>query len=89
MCSSDHLPQRVLDAQEEALRRTPGKKSGISTAFPADLYRESQEFWPTLADVEQRYIEGVLKYTQGNKQQAARILGIGRKTLYRRIPPET
>lgn len=85
----EDLPQRVLDAQEEALRRTPGKKSGISTAFPADLYRESQEFWPTLADVEQRYIEAVLKYTQGNKQQAARILGIGRKTLYRRIPPET
>jgi DNA-binding NtrC family response regulator len=38
----------------------------------------------TLRELEERYTEEVLKLTGGNKVQAARILGIDRKTLYRR-----
>jgi DNA-binding NtrC family response regulator len=38
-----------------------------------------------LAEVEQRYIRYVLKYVHGNKRQAAALLGIGRRTLYRRL----
>jgi DNA-binding NtrC family response regulator len=37
-----------------------------------------------LADVTDSYIDAVLRQTGGNKVQAARILGIDRKTLYRR-----
>lgn len=40
---------------------------------------------PTLAEVESRYIHWVLKRLDGNKRQAARVLGIGRRTLYRRL----
>jgi len=39
---------------------------------------------PTLAEWNQRYIEFVLGFTNGKKAAAARILGINRRTLYRR-----
>jgi DNA-binding NtrC family response regulator len=38
----------------------------------------------SLAELEDRYIDQVLESTRGNKVQAARILGINRRTLYRR-----
>jgi DNA-binding NtrC family response regulator len=38
-----------------------------------------------LADVERAYIQRVLEVAQGNKTRAARILGIDRKTLYRKL----
>jgi len=40
---------------------------------------------PTLADVEADYIREVLAATNGNKTEAARILGISRKNLYERL----
>lgn len=39
----------------------------------------------SLADVERVYIQHVLTVAQGNKARAARILGIDRKTLYRKL----
>ena len=39
---------------------------------------------PTLSEWNQRYIEYVLNFTKGKKTAAARILGINRRTLYRR-----
>jgi len=38
-----------------------------------------------LSDVEQRHIERVLRAVGGNRQEAARILGIDRSTLYRKL----
>jgi DNA-binding NtrC family response regulator len=38
-----------------------------------------------LAEMEQRYIERVLEAVGGNKRRAARILGLDRATLYRRL----
>jgi DNA-binding NtrC family response regulator len=45
----------------------------------------TDDILPPLAEVEQRYIHHVLKKVNGNKRQAAAILGIGRMTLYRRL----
>ncbi|MGC4063913.1 MAG: helix-turn-helix domain-containing protein [Polyangiaceae bacterium] len=39
----------------------------------------------SLEDVERRYILRVLDACSGNRTHAARVLGIGRKTLYRRL----
>jgi DNA-binding NtrC family response regulator len=39
----------------------------------------------TVAEVERRYIAQVMKAVDGNKTLAARILGIDRRTLYRRL----
>ncbi len=45
----------------------------------------SQEEWPSLFEVEGRYVARVLAHTGGNKQAAARLLGVDRKTLQRMI----
>lgn len=39
----------------------------------------------TLEELERRYIERVLKAADGNKTQAAKILGLDRRTLYRKL----
>lgn len=38
-----------------------------------------------LDDVEQKHIVAVLAHAEGNKTRAARMLGIDRKTLYRKM----
>jgi DNA-binding NtrC family response regulator len=43
---------------------------------------------PTLAELEKRYIELILRETGGNKKRAAEILGIDRRTLYRTLERE-
>ncbi|HID23300.1 MAG TPA: hypothetical protein EYP14_12980, partial [Planctomycetaceae bacterium] len=40
---------------------------------------------PIFADVERFYIEKTLLLTEGKREEAARILGIGERTLYRKI----
>jgi two-component system response regulator HydG len=39
----------------------------------------------SLDDVERFYIAETLKLTEGNREEAARMLGIGERTLYRKI----
>lgn len=39
----------------------------------------------TIADVERLMIERTLDHTEGNREQAAKMLGIGTRTLYRKI----
>ncbi|MCJ8317817.1 sigma-54 dependent transcriptional regulator [Idiomarina sp.] len=39
--------------------------------------------WPTLDEHQSQYIRKVLEHTDGNKSQAAQILGVTRRTLYR------
>ncbi|WP_404400806.1 sigma-54 dependent transcriptional regulator [Idiomarina seosinensis] len=39
--------------------------------------------WPTLQQVQQDYVDQVLKHVDGNKSKAAELLGVTRRTLYR------
>jgi len=39
----------------------------------------------SLDDVERHYIAETLKLTEGNREEAARLLGIGERTLYRKL----
>jgi len=39
----------------------------------------------TLAEIERRHVERVLRAVGGNRQEAARVLGIDRSTLYRKL----
>jgi len=49
------------------------------------MIEEGAEKTRTLAEVERAYILRILEKTAGNKYQAAQILGIDRKTLYRKL----
>jgi DNA-binding NtrC family response regulator len=39
----------------------------------------------SMADVERAAIEAALRDTRGNRRKAAEVLGIGERTLYRKI----
>src|SRR5436853_6707318 len=76
-------PQRV-----EVIEVGPG--SGVSAVAPGQVepapegdvvYRPGM----TMADVERAAIEAALRETQGNRRKAAEVLGIGERTLYRKL----
>jgi DNA-binding NtrC family response regulator len=50
-----------------------------------DLLARATEKRYTVADLEREYIIAVLQQTGGNKSRAAQILGMDRKTLYRKL----
>ncbi len=68
------LPQRV--------RQPSGRLSEI-VANVTD--QPEVEDWVSLSEIEGRYVARVLEHTRGNKQAAARVLGVDRKTLDRMI----
>lgn len=68
------LPERIRHYREQGLTH-----ENSATADP-----ENEE-WPSLAQVEGRYVARVLGKTRGNKQAASRVLGVDRKTLNRMI----
>ncbi|MFG0317027.1 MAG: sigma 54-interacting transcriptional regulator, partial [Planctomycetota bacterium JB042] len=61
--------------------RAPTKAAAAAAGAGAP---ENLEDW-SLATVERRHIERVLEHTKGNKSEAARVLGIARTTLDRKI----
>ena len=66
------------------LRRPPGELVPVP-AEPAGRARENGPGSLRLEEVERRHIEKVLKQVNGNKSAAARLLGVSRKTLERRV----
>lgn len=58
----------------------PGKNDLLDDTLSIAAARELP-----LLDVERAYIRRVLEVTQGNKARAARILGLDRRTLYRKL----
>jgi len=67
-----------------------GPGSGVSAVTPgeAEPAREAGVVYRpgmTMADVERAAIEAVLRETQGNRRKAAEVLGIGERTLYRKL----
>jgi len=59
----------------EAIRNT-GKRSAEKENLPEDI---------TIKELEKNYISKILKRTMGHKINAAKILGIDRRTLYRKL----
>lgn len=74
-----HLPDRMRDGQQiQELRQDHSLPTAL---FDGDKL-------PSLEELEHRYIEYVLERVDGNKRRAAELLGIGRRTLYRRLEQE-
>lgn len=77
------LPERVRQSEATSgSHESSGVVSGAGLPVPGT---GDDSHWPSLAEVEQAYVRRVLEHVEGNKQRAARILGIGRKTLYRKL----
>lgn len=71
----------VLTAKESI---TPDDlPSSIVDSEKLNTFIHSEEL-PTLEELEKEYIVHVLKKTNGNKDKAAKLLGINRRTLYRK-----
>src|SRR5437667_2792869 len=79
----EERPPRV-----EVIEVGPG--SGVTAVTPGEaeparevdvVYRPGM----TMADVERAAIEAALRETQGNRRKAAEVLGIGERTLYRKL----
>jgi two-component system response regulator HydG len=77
----EDLPERVRDF---AHARAEEATDQITQARPA-AWPEAVEDALSLAEVEARHILRVLAHTGGNKQAAARVLGIDRTTLQRKL----
>ncbi|MGM0424265.1 MAG: sigma-54-dependent transcriptional regulator [Thermodesulfobacteriota bacterium] len=76
----EHLPTRIKQSRQEQSVSSPADQEG----FWQDIL-QSQEFLPSMYEVEKLYLDYVLQKTAGNKRRAAAILGISRRTLYRRL----
>jgi len=71
------LPQRV---RNYSFQPEDSPKSDVTPAPEPAI-----EDWVTLSEIEGRYVARVLDHTGGNKQAAARLLAVDRKTLDRMI----
>ena len=74
-----HLVERLTILAPGGRIDEPAVKSGLEAMEPREQSSE------TLADAEAEQIRRVLAATSGNKSRASRILGIERKTLYRKL----
>ena len=74
-----HLIERLTILASHGRIDDRAVEEAISLAEPRDLASD------TLADTEAEQIRRVLAATGGNKSRAAKILGIERKTLYRKL----
>ena len=54
------------------------------TQSPVDFVSSATRDFPTINQLEERYIKTILEKTAGRKDKAAQILGINRRTLYRK-----
>ena len=79
----DDLPTAIgnVVAQREAMERaeraqaaSEGRTAALEIELPSSM-----------DDIERRAIEATLDYTSGDKTRAARLLNIGRKTIYRKL----
>lgn len=71
------LPERIRAYREE------NEADGAQQSSSAKIQQPDE--WVPLSEVEGRYVAHVLAHTGGNKQAAARVLNVDRKTLDRMI----
>jgi DNA-binding NtrC family response regulator len=82
---------RLGDDEQSDSPSSPTRSTAAYHSDPDQVGRSQHadesdvEEWVPLSVIEGRYVAKVLEHTRGNKQAAARVLGIDRKTLDRMI----
>jgi two-component system response regulator HydG len=83
--------QIELDDLPAAITNTVAKREAMLRAERAHAAREGRsasleiEVPTSMDEIERKAIEATLDYTSGDKTRAARLLNIGRKTIYRKL----
>jgi DNA-binding NtrC family response regulator len=80
-CRGEELTESDLPSD---LRPTNERLSALRATNDEELLGEGDEVLP-LRELEQRAIKKALRLTRGSVGRAAKLLGIGRATLYRRL----
>ena len=83
----------IASGRQIELEDLPEAIGGKSVSLSSDGRQESNgdasriwfEMPATIDEIEREAIEATLHFTKGDKSRAARLLGIGRKTLYRKL----
>ncbi len=70
------VERAVILAKDEVIKRED---------FELEKEGYAEEVFPTLEEIERKYIIEALKRAQGNVVKASELLGIGKSTLYRKI----
>ena len=79
------LPESIRNFAAQRLGKR-GRRGDRPTDLRTNLVAREEELeWPSLAELEENYVARVLAHTNGNKQAAARMLGVDRKTVDRII----
>ena len=73
--------QIMVEDLPEAVQAGQRSTASARTSSAPALF----EGLPPMAEVERRYIQHVLEHVEGHKSKAASILGLDRKTLYRKL----
>ena len=88
----ENVIERALILCDDLVIRPEHLPMGLRMA-PAFDPEPGEGEWPSLEDVELRYIRRVLEHAKGHRQKAATILGISERNLYRKLkeiePKET
>jgi DNA-binding NtrC family response regulator len=71
--------------REQDLPERVRRQEVTSLVVREETLVEAEEEWPTLSEIEARYVAKVFTHTRGNKQAAARVLQVDRKTLERML----
>ena len=70
-----HIPDDIVVADDDASENTDAPASGAQGSLAGT----------SLEQLEKRAIRETLRLTAGNREQAAKLLGIGERTLYRKL----
>jgi DNA-binding NtrC family response regulator len=72
---------------EEKKEEAPKRIAAVVTVYHHNSHADGLEslVGQSMDDLERRFIAETLKFTGGNREEAAKMLGIGERTLYRKI----
>jgi transcriptional regulator with PAS, ATPase and Fis domain len=57
----------------------------LTASDEACVFNQVKDGWPSLKEMEQKYILNVLEHCEGKRMKAAQMLGIGSNTLWRKL----
>jgi two-component system response regulator HydG len=78
---ADHLPQNLIDFH----RKKEFEVKGLSAVKGPDSTQTAEDGIVSIATMERQKILEAVRQTNGDKIKAARLLGIGKTTLYRKL----